>query len=83
MKILPPDTPADLFPVPYEDRRPWHALPLNKPQVASFKEAGLATMLDVDRYIIRGGLLTDLKGVGKVSAEKILETYIAIQETRI
>ena len=81
-QILPPDSPPDIYPLPFEKRRVENCLPLRKNMVASLKEAGVRTLGDLDTYFRRGGKLIDLAGIGPKSNEQILETWKSLQETR-
>lgn len=82
MNILSPQTPPDLYPLPYERRRVDRVLPLAKNQVEALREEGVRTLGDLDDWFMRGGTLSALKGLGPVSEQKVLVAYRSLQETR-
>lgn len=80
--ILPPDTPDDIYPVPYRRRRVEKSLPIPKNVVRSMHAEGIRCMADLDLWLARGGNLTDLKGVGSTTEQKIMDAYQSMQEAR-
>lgn len=79
--ILPPDTPDDVWPVPYERRLVSRALPLRKNQVKSLHEVKVKTMKDLDVWLLRGGRLIDLPGLGPKSVVLVEDAHRALLAT--
>lgn len=80
--ILPPDTPEDIYPVPYERRWIARVFPVAKNVIAAMRAEGINTMADFDTWQLRGGVLTDLTGIGAATAETIVAVWESLQETR-
>ncbi len=81
-KLLPPDTPDDLYPIPYARRRVDKSLPIPKNVARELKAAGVRTMADFDLFLAGRGHLREVKGIGPKTEEKIMEAYESLQETR-
>lgn len=76
MKILSPDTPPDIQPIPYA-QRPVECLGLTSTQLAAFHAAGLYTLAQYDAFLAAGGKPSDFKGLGPTADAKISQSHTA------
>lgn len=76
-RIRSPQAPADLEPVPYEQKSVGE-IGLTPSVIKTLNGKGIYVLPDLDAFLSGGGDLTDFDGIGDKTAEKIeglLEAY--------
>lgn len=80
MDILPPDTPDDLYPLPWP-QRPLTVFGLNTKQIQSFTDAGVENLGTLEIWL-EHHKPSELAGVGPKTESDILEGFESLKKTK-
>lgn len=80
MDILPPDTPDDLYPLPWP-QRPLTILGLSTKQVQTFKDAGVHNLGTLEIWLEHHEP-SELSGIGPKTEQSILEGFESLKKTK-